>query len=524
MKWLNDSRARSVLAGGLGGFLGWRLAELIFGAPQSFLATIGFGILAGIGIGACLGAAEGLFLQAWGRARQGALIGLLVGMAGGCVGSVLGQAGFAATTRTPGSGAATQSTSVFSAEMQKRLTEAGAKSGEVEIALIWQNTADLDLHVVDPGNELIFFGHKFARSGGELDVDRNAGCNLATNSPVEHVVWPTGRAPTGDFEVLVHHYARCGVSGPVPYTVEILVDGKRQTLSGTAQPGTAPQRVSHFVRGSGESRDAPTPASPSILGGAARVFGWLIFGALLGCSEGFRRKSGTALRNAAIGGAIGGAVGGLVFEIIARLLIPLGLSDAWCRGFGLIILGACIGLWIVIVERALTAVLAVRSGRFEGREIFLDKREMRLGRNDILEIYLGYDAEVAPHHATLRQEGNQHVLVKEGGAVLVNSSAIDRRALADGDSIEIGKTRLVYRSHNGSPIPSAASPFLTSSAVVQAPPPPPTRKPRATTSPESDPAAPKAALPTTDAAPPGGKTEAGGMQIPPPPPPPKQRS
>ncbi len=206
----------------------------------------------------------------------------------------------------------------------------------------------------------------------------------------------------------------------------------------------------------------------------ARIFGWLIFGALLGCAEGFARRSAVALRNAAIGGAIGGATGGMIFEILARVLVPFGVSDAWCRGLGMIVLGACIGLWIVIIERAMSAVLSVRSGRLEGREIFLDRKEMRIGRNDALEIYLGGDADIAAHHATIRQEDRRHVIFQEGGTLLVNGSAGTRQALNNGDTIQIGKTRLVYQQKGYSSAASMTrSPAITQTSVKPPPPPSP---------------------------------------------------
>jgi hypothetical protein len=345
-----------------------------------------------------------------------------------------------------------------------------------------------------------------------------------TAKPVEHIVWPTGTAPMGQYQVLVHHYRNCGAADPTPYNVEIKVDGKTQSLSGSTRFGDAPQLVTTF------NREPPVPAATPGLGSAvARILGWLIFGALLGCSEGLTRKSATALRNAAVGGAIGGAVGGLAFEIIARALVPLGLSDAFCRGLGLVILGACIGLWIVILERALTAVLVVRSGRFEGREIFLDRNEMRLGRNDSLEVYLGSDPEIAPHHATVRREGENHVLLQEGGPLFVNGSATGRHLLKDGDAIQVGKTRLVYK-HRATAAPGSLGVGATAPPMAKVPvPPPPPGKASALRVASLQPGQPplnpqKPSLPVPSKAVAEASPSAESRAIPPPPPPPPRKS
>ncbi len=70
MKWLNDPRLRSILAGGFGGLFGWYIAESILGAPKSFMATLAFGLFSGLGIGVCLGIAEGLVLRSRIQARR----------------------------------------------------------------------------------------------------------------------------------------------------------------------------------------------------------------------------------------------------------------------------------------------------------------------------------------------------------------------------------------------------------------------------------------------------------------------
>ncbi|MCS7047282.1 MAG: hypothetical protein NZO58_13065, partial [Gemmataceae bacterium] len=59
-------------------------------------------------------------------------------------------------------------------EFAQRLNQAGGKSGDVQLTLIWYNGNDLDLHCVEPSGEEIFFARRRSRSGGELDVDMNA--------------------------------------------------------------------------------------------------------------------------------------------------------------------------------------------------------------------------------------------------------------------------------------------------------------------------------------------------------------
>ena len=174
---LNNSRYRSIVAGGVGGLLGWLVAETvvpIVGGPKTFSGVGLIGAIVGAGIGIALGIAEGVVIRNWHQVRRGAIVGASVGALGGVIGAVTAQG----VSTSAGGGSA------FSTEMQDRLAAAGAKKGAIEVALSWENTNDLDLHVIDPDGARVWFGNKISPSGGELDVDRNVGCVRPTNQPV----------------------------------------------------------------------------------------------------------------------------------------------------------------------------------------------------------------------------------------------------------------------------------------------------------------------------------------------------
>ena len=91
-------------------------------------------------------------------------------------------------------------------ELQERLDREGARSGDVQISLMWDNFNDLDLHVVCPSGERIHGGNKLSKCGGELDVDANV--RPETRKPVENVVWDDETAQPGEYQVYVHHYKK----------------------------------------------------------------------------------------------------------------------------------------------------------------------------------------------------------------------------------------------------------------------------------------------------------------------------
>jgi hypothetical protein len=120
-------------------------------------------------------------------------------------------------------------------------------TGDVQVTLRWDNTADLDLHVIDPAAEEIWFGSSSSTSGGQLDVDANAGCS--GDPPVENIYWPTGGAPSGTYQVSVVYYGPCDASGPVNYEVTILVDGQTVDVhNGTLTSVGETQEVDGFSR------------------------------------------------------------------------------------------------------------------------------------------------------------------------------------------------------------------------------------------------------------------------------------
>ncbi|MCX7024513.1 MAG: hypothetical protein NT080_07825 [Spirochaetes bacterium] len=120
------------------------------------------------------------------------------------------------------------------AEIAERLKREGGKSGDVRASLVWNDRNDLDLHVICPSGEEIFYAHKNSACGGELDVDMNV--HGESMKPVENVYWATGGAPVGHYRVFVRNYAfHMPDRSPTPFRVELSVNGKVQHFEGVAR-------------------------------------------------------------------------------------------------------------------------------------------------------------------------------------------------------------------------------------------------------------------------------------------------
>ena len=111
-------------------------------------------------------------------------------------------------------------------------------TGDIQVTLRWTSVDDLDLAVTDPSGEVVAYFNPSVPSGGQLDVDANAGCGGTTVSPIENVFWPTGAAPTGNYNLAVNLFTRCEQSNtPISFSVRLLVRGETRTFEGTVSDG-----------------------------------------------------------------------------------------------------------------------------------------------------------------------------------------------------------------------------------------------------------------------------------------------
>jgi hypothetical protein len=160
----------------------------------------------------------------------------------------------------------------------------GNATGTVQVNVTWDTKADVDLYVVDPrGNEIYYNARgplqgtgsgdipggntdpltsgtsnasastrNSGTSGGVLDIDSNAGC--ASDGPrAENIVWPTRVVPPkGEYTVRVNYWSSCGVEA-TDYVVTIRIKGGlpttytgRFTGAGVGGANGAGKRITGF--------------------------------------------------------------------------------------------------------------------------------------------------------------------------------------------------------------------------------------------------------------------------------------
>ena len=134
------------------------------------------------------------------------------------------------------------------AEIKARVTRAGGMYDGVDVraSLLWDNRNDLDLHVIAPSGEHIFYGNKRSKCGGWLDVDMNVHGD--TTKPVENVRWPAGGAPAGHYKVYVQNFRQHEPKPePTSFKVEIEIAGEIQHVEGVISPHGEVKDASNIV-------------------------------------------------------------------------------------------------------------------------------------------------------------------------------------------------------------------------------------------------------------------------------------
>lgn len=122
------------------------------------------------------------------------------------------------------------------------LTNLVGQDGQIRFNLQFDNAdaVDLDLHVVTPNLEEIFYSTPQDSTGGSLDVD--CQCESCPNGGNENIFWPYGAAapPSGVYTVAVNYYGACdlGSGATSAYTLRVLEGGAEVHVeSGTLGDG-----------------------------------------------------------------------------------------------------------------------------------------------------------------------------------------------------------------------------------------------------------------------------------------------
>ena len=123
--------------------------------------------------------------------------------------------------------------------IKEKVKAAGGKvDGYLRVSLAWHNYDDLDLHVVEPGNNRIMYSNpRSYKSGGNLDVDMNAGGGKSRQA-VENIVFPIkSKMLDGTYSIQVNQFAQREKIDQ-GYTIQVECEGVTYEFEETISPST----------------------------------------------------------------------------------------------------------------------------------------------------------------------------------------------------------------------------------------------------------------------------------------------
>lgn len=97
-------------------------------------------------------------------------------------------------------------------------------TGDVQVSVSWDVPSDVDLYLVEPSGETIYFGNEESETGGVLDLDSNAACG-SPDVRNENITWPDDVPPSGEYTVRVNYWSACDQQA-TNWVVTLRVEGQ----------------------------------------------------------------------------------------------------------------------------------------------------------------------------------------------------------------------------------------------------------------------------------------------------------
>lgn len=97
-------------------------------------------------------------------------------------------------------------------------------TGPLQVSVSWDVPSDVDLYLVEPSGETIYFDNPASASGGTLNLDANGGC-IGEDLRNESITWLEDVPPTGTYVVRVNLWSSCQQEG-TRWVVTIRMDGQ----------------------------------------------------------------------------------------------------------------------------------------------------------------------------------------------------------------------------------------------------------------------------------------------------------
>ncbi len=99
-----------------------------------------------------------------------------------------------------------------------------AGTGLLQVSVVWDQLTDVDLHLLEPGGEEIYWANDVSENGGELDVDSNPDCDIDYINNENIFYSENDIVEGGEYVVGVDLFSAC-VSAKTNYSVSAWYNG-----------------------------------------------------------------------------------------------------------------------------------------------------------------------------------------------------------------------------------------------------------------------------------------------------------
>ena len=109
-------------------------------------------------------------------------------------------------------------------------------TGVLQVSLSWDQENDLDLHLIEPGGEEIYFSNSVSENGGFLDLDSNPACYIDGIQNENITYSDEAVVEAGTYIVKVDPWSYCSLTENTHFIVTARLNGQLITGSGLTNP------------------------------------------------------------------------------------------------------------------------------------------------------------------------------------------------------------------------------------------------------------------------------------------------
>ncbi len=114
------------------------------------------------------------------------------------------------------------------------IVEAG--TGQLQVSLSWDQPNDVDLHLVEPDGEEIYYSADYSSNGGVLDLDSNPDCYIDGVQNENITYSEESTVETGTYTVRVDLYSACSVTAQTNFIVTARLNGEMISQQSVTNP------------------------------------------------------------------------------------------------------------------------------------------------------------------------------------------------------------------------------------------------------------------------------------------------